>query len=88
MSYTAEQNVIGSILLRNECLSEIEFLRPEMFTVEKYGKMFYVCKTLIDKGQAVDIQTLVEKIADEIYTYELVLNDIKECLSNSYEERD
>ena len=76
MSYIAEQNIIGSILLRNECLQEIEFIRPEMFESEVYGKMFYICKNLVSKGQIADIPTLADKVADETYPYDFAKRDI------------
>ena len=80
MSYIAEQNIIGSILLRNECLQEIEFLRPEMFESEIHGKMFYICQTLVRSGQAADIPTLVERITDDTYPLEFAQRDVAECV--------
>ena len=80
MSYIAEQNIIGSILLRNECLQEIEFLRPEMFESETHGKMFYVCQTVVRNGQAIDIPTLVEKVVDDTYPIEFAQRDVSECV--------
>ena len=40
MSYIAEQNVIGSLLMNPGCINEIyNLLEPEMFETEIYGEM-------------------------------------------------
>ena len=81
MSYEAEQNVIGSLLLRNECLNEIEFLQPEMFESEVHGKMFAICKNCIHSGTPIDAIMLLDKIVDDYYPVEFAQRDISECMS-------
>ena len=81
MSYAAEQNVIGSILLRNECLPEIEFLQPEMFEFDVYGRMYYICKTLIQNGEAADIPTLVDRLTFSTnLPYDVAQQRVAECI--------
>ena len=81
MSYTSELRVIGSILIRNECLTEIDFIRPEMFEAEHLGKMFSICRKLINQGQVVDPQILVDNIIEaDLYPAEYATADVSECI--------
>ena len=83
MSYTDEQNIIGSIILRNECLEEIGFLTPEMFTVAEYGQMFFICKRLIESGNAVDASSLIDRVVNDQYPTEFATRDVGDCIRNT-----
>lgn len=80
MSYHAEQNVIGSIILNNDCMDTIEFLRPEMFESEIHGKMFYICQKQHEEGKAIDLEIIVEKITDDHYPTEFATREVGECI--------
>lgn len=80
MSYDAELRVIGSILIRNECINEIDFIAPDMFSAEHLGRMFAVCQKILRQGQMVDAQILAEAISDEIYPIQFAIRDVGECL--------
>ena len=83
MGYEAEQKVIGSILLNNDCLDEIGFLTPEMFQSEQYGKMFAVCRRMIQEGRAVDIEILADNIVDDFYPPQAAAADVGTCVRNT-----
>lgn len=83
MGYEAEQKIIGSILLNNDCLDEISFLRPEMFQGEQYGKMFAVCRKMIQEGRAVDIEILADNIVDDFYPPQAAAADVGTCVRNT-----
>ena len=82
-TYAAELNVIGSIILRNECIEEIPFLTPEMFKTEHLGRMYSVCRKMIRQGQAVDIQSIIENVTDDYYPQAAAQNDLAECMKNT-----
>ena len=59
----AEMAVLGSMLLDSEAVSDaLEILKPEHFYKESHQKIFDAMKTLVDRGQAVDIVTVSEEL--------------------------
>lgn len=59
----AEMAVLGSMLLDSEAVTDaLEILTPEHFYKESHQKIFDTIKTLVDRGQAVDIVTLSEEL--------------------------
>ena len=80
MSYEAEQNVIGSLLMRNECIDEISFLTPDMFEVERFAELFATCTKLIRQGHTVDAVVLLNSIASDSYPVEFAKRDIGDCV--------
>ncbi len=59
----AEMAVLGSMLLDSEAVSDaLEILKPEHFYKEAHQKIFDAMKTLVDRGQAVDIVTVSEEL--------------------------
>ena len=59
----AEMAVLGSMLLDSEAVADaLEILQPEHFYKESHQKIFDAIKTLVDRGQAVDIVTLSEEL--------------------------
>ena len=77
----AEMAVLGSMLLSNEAVNDaLEILKPEHFYKEAHQKIFDAMKTLVDRGQAVDIVTVSElkknnllaQLGGEVYLTQLV----------------
>lgn len=59
----AEMAVLGSMLLDAEAVNDaLEILKPEHFYKEAHQKIFDAMKTLVDRGQAVDLVTLSEEL--------------------------
>ena len=59
----AEMAVLGSMLLDSEAVTDaLEILKPEHFYKEAHQKIFAAMKTLVERGQAVDIVTLSEEL--------------------------
>lgn len=83
MSIEAEQNIIGSLLLRNECLDEISFVTPDMFTDESYGQMYIECGRMIRQGQAVDAVVLANALVSDAYPIEFAKRDVAECVATT-----
>ena len=55
MSYIAEQNVIGSLLMNPICINEIyNLLEPEMFETELYGRIYLEFLRGFEKNYAVN----------------------------------
>lgn len=84
MSYLAEQNVIGSLLLDKNCMSEIyNTLVADMFTSELLGRMYLELQRGYDNHYDVNPAVLVQKIAAEDYPDHIIMEEIKNCTMNT-----
>ena len=80
MNLEAEQNIIGSLIMRNECLDDISFITPDMFEDDSYGRMFAECSRMIRQGQTVDAVSLLDAIISDSYPEEFAKRDLGDCL--------
>lgn len=81
----AEQAVIGSILMDNDCLYKIyDTLKPEMFQWEFTRDCYRLMLAMYDRGQHIDLLT----IASKLVTHERSDNFISEQLSQCVIEVD
>lgn len=65
MSYEAERNAIGCLLLDNSCIEKVyEVLSPEKFENATFGRVYGVVKDAYDKGQQVDEQLICFQMSD------------------------
>ena len=65
MSYEAERNAIGCLLLDNSCIEKVyEVLSPEKFENATLGRVYGVVKDAYDKGQQVDEQLICFQMSD------------------------
>ena len=84
MSYLAEQNVIGSLLLDKNCIDEIyNVVEPEMFTSELFGRMYLEFQRGYDRHYEVNATVLVDKLSGDNYPEYLVYEEIKNCISGT-----
>ena len=66
MSYLAEQNVIGSLLLDKNCMDEIYgMLSADMFTSELLGRMYLEFQKGYDNRYEVNPAVIIQKIAGD-----------------------
>ena len=49
----AEQALLGAILIRNDCLRDVEFLKPEHFAEPLHRNLFQTMRTMITDGRAI-----------------------------------
>lgn len=81
MSYLAEQDVIGSLLMDKNCMNQIyDELAPEMFTSELLGQIYVEFQRGYDNGYDVNPAVLLQKLEDENYPNYIILDEIKACL--------
>ena len=84
MSYLAEQNVIGSLLLDKNCMSEIyNVLAADMFTSELLGRIYLEFQRGYDNHYDVNTAVLVQKIAADDYPEYIILEEIKKSTMNT-----
>lgn len=82
MSYIAEQQVIGSLLMNQDCMSDIySLLESDMFTSEILGKIYKEYQRAYDNNYLLDISIIEQKLRSDNFPSELILNEIKVCMA-------
>lgn len=82
MSYFAEQNVVGSLLMDGEAIDRIAaFLEPEMFTSELLGRVYLEYLRGYENGYPVNLVTVRERLCGDKMPESVVAESLKECVS-------
>lgn len=84
MSYISEREVVGSLLMDNECMSEIYgMLSADMFTSELLGRVYKEFQRAYDNRYQLNIAVLEQKLRSENFPSHLILEELKACLENT-----
>ena len=84
MSYLAEQNIIGSLLMDVECMSEIyNLLSPEMFTSELFGRIYHEFQRGYDNHYDVNAVVIEQKLRSDNFPSQLLIEEIQKCVINT-----
>lgn len=84
MSYLAEQNIIGALLMDPSVIREIYGdLKPEMFRTEFLGEAYLEFLRAYDNNQKMDVVLLCEKMSGHSYPDSMVRETIRECISST-----
>ncbi len=84
MSYFAEQNIIGSLLIDKSCMDHIyNMLQADMFTSELLGRAFLEYQRGYDNRYDVNLVVLCQKLTNEHFPESLVLEELKACTQNT-----
>lgn len=84
MSYLAEQNVIGSLLLDKNCMDEIyNILSSDMFTSELLGRIYLEFQKGYDNRYDVNPAVIVQKLCGDHFPEYLIIEEIKNCTVNT-----
>lgn len=82
MSYLAEQNVIGSLLIDKNCMDSIyTILSADMFTSELLGRMYLEFQRGYDNRYDVNPVVLIHKIQSDQFPEEIIAGEIKNCVT-------
>ena len=82
MSYFAEQNVVGSLLMDGEAIDRIAaFLEPEMFTSELLGRVYLEYLRGYENGYPVNLVTVRERLCGDNLPESVIAESLKECVS-------
>ena len=85
MSYLAERSVIGALLINSESMNEVYgMLEPDMFTNELLGKIFHEYQRAYDQGYNLTLAMIDQKIKNDIFTSEVIMQEIKSCMSEIF----
>lgn len=81
MSYLAEQNVIGSLLLDSNCLSEIyNMLEPQMFVSELLGRIYHEFQRGYDNQYEVNLAVLEQRLCSDNYPKDVYKEEVQSCI--------
>ncbi len=84
MSYFAEQNIIGSLLLDMDMLAKIYGqLKPEMFQSELLAKMYVEFLRAYDQGQEMHVVRLRQKLLAKQYPESVIMQELAACVSQT-----
>lgn len=84
MSYLAEQNIIGSLLIDKDCMDVVyNVLSPEMFTSELLGRIFLEFQRGYDNRYDVNPVVICQKLQGDNFSEDLILDEIKNCTLNT-----
>lgn len=82
MSYFAEQNVIGSLLMDGDAIERVAaILEPEMFTSELLGRVYLEYLRGYENGYPVNLVAVRERLGGDKYPESVIAEILKECVS-------
>ena len=85
MSYLAEKNVIGSLLIDKDCISTVyNILEPQMFTNELLGKIYHEYQRAFDRGYELTLPAIEQNLRSDAYPSEVIMTVLRECLAETF----
>lgn len=84
MSYLAEKNVIGSLLMDKDCMSEIYgILEPQMFTSELLGKVYHEYQRAYCRGYELTLPMIEQNLRSDVFPSELIMSELTQCITDT-----
>ena len=84
MSYYAEQQVIGSLLMDNNCMDNIYgMLEPDMFTSDLLGRTYKEFQRAYDNNYELTITMIEQKLRNDNFPSDLIMDELRNCISST-----
>lgn len=84
MSYLAEQNVIGALLIEQDSIKKVYGkLEPEMFTSDILSRAYMEFLRGYENDYIVNLVVLNDKMGDMKIQESIILEELKECIKNT-----
>lgn len=84
MSIMAEQSVVGSLLMNQECIADVySILEPQMFTDELFGKVYHEYQKAYDNHYNLSFSDIEQKLRSDSFPSEIIVEQLKDCLSST-----
>lgn len=83
MSIIAEQSVIGSLLMNQDCMADIYFLEPQMFKDALFGKIFHEYQRAYDNHLTISLADIEQKVRSDEFSSEVILERVRACMSST-----
>ena len=85
MSIMAEQSVIGSLLMNQECIADVySILEPQMFTDVLLGNIYREYLRAYENGQEISLPDIEQRLRSDEYPSSVIIERIRECTSNVF----
>lgn len=85
MSYLAEQNIIGSLLMDSGCIEKIiHIVSADMFQSEVLGRIYTEYLRGYDNRYLVNMTVLMQKLENCNIPQDAVQEEIKSCMANTF----
>lgn len=84
MSIMAEQSVVGSLLMNQECIADVySILEPQMFTDELFGKVYHEYQKAYDNHYNLSFSDIEQKLRSDSFPSDIIVEQLKDCLSST-----
>ena len=84
MSFIAEQSVVGSLLMNQECIADVySILEPQMFADELFGKVYHEYQKAYDNHYELSFSDIEQKLRSDNFPSEIIMERLKTCLSST-----
>lgn len=85
MSIMAEQSVVGSLLMNQECIADVySILEPQMFTDVLLGNIYREYLRAYENGQEISLPDIEQRLRSDEYPSSVIIERIRECTSNVF----
>ena len=85
MSIMAEQSVVGSLLMNQECIADVySILEPQMFTDVLLGNIYREYLRAYENGQEISLPDIEQRLRSNEYPSSVIIERIRECASNVF----
>ena len=85
MSIMAEQQVIGSLLMNQECIADVySTLEPCMFKDVLLGNIYREYLRAYENGQEISLPDIEQRLRSDEYPSSVIIERIRECTSNVF----
>lgn len=83
MSVLAEQSVIGSLLMNQDCMADICFLEPQMFKDVLLGKIYHEYQRAYDNHLTISLADIDQKVRSDEFSSEVIMERVRTCMTNT-----
>lgn len=83
MSVIAEQNIIGALLMNQECIADVSsILEPNMFKDTLLGNIYREYLMAYENGRETSLSDIEQRLRSDEYPSNIIIDRVRECMSS------
>lgn len=83
MSVIAEQNIIGALLMNQECIADVSsILEPNMFKDALLGNIYREYLRAYENGHETSLPDIEQRLRSDEYPSSIIVDRVKDCMSS------
>ena len=83
MSVIAEQNIIGALLMNQECIADVSsILEPNMFKDALLGNIYREYLRAYENGRETSLSDIEQRLRSDEYPSSIIVDRVRECMSS------